>query len=146
GLVVLAALMVWAMVTWCVALMTRPRPRRRSIAGLDDLRARLRALDPANQAGARLVWLSEICVRPEWEVVPPDWFVRYARVKLNCVYGARMLLIEPDHEIRYWESIRSASVFVGFEGWRPRFTWPLYYVGGPLEAQWRGRAFGLHAG
>lgn len=150
-LFVLSIIMVWAMMAFTLALITRSRRPAAKPGSLAELRATLLALNTPDRK-FRLVLLSDTEMRLDWDVVDASWYELFAKVKLTTIYRARLLLYEPEHEVRCHEMLRSANWLLGFEGLsglrglRPRFNWDFYYRSGVMNVIWSGLAYGIKKG
>jgi hypothetical protein len=134
-----------ALVPFTLALVHPGRPAARRPKPLAEAERSILALnEPSNPF--RIVPVGPREFRLEWDVVDASWAERYARVKLNVVYRARLLVYEPEHEVRYHESIRSSSFFVGLDGWRPRLNFGFFYQSGVIDVIWSGLAYGIEPG
>jgi hypothetical protein len=138
-------LWVVSLVPFTLALVSRPaRPRANPVL-LGEARAALLALNvPEHEY--RLVPLSDTEMRLDWNVVDASWYELFAKVKFSIVYRARLYLHEPEHEVRCHETLRSSSRFIGFDGFRPRFSFQFYYRSGALNVIWSGFAYGIKKG
>lgn len=141
----IAVFMVFAMMEYTAALLVRPSRRSRRAVEPGELRQRLLALNE-RPAPYRVVEGKDSDLELRWDVVDASWHERFAKVKLTTRYRARMLLDELRNEVRWFESIRSSSLFLGFEGWRVRFNFSFYYRSGYLDVLWSGRAYGILPG
>lgn len=141
----IAVFMVVAMMRFTLALLTR-RPRRRAqrIGGA-ELRARLAAL-AGHDSPYRVTERRHGGLELAWDVVDAAWRERFARVKLTVAYRARMLLDEARGEVRWFESVRSSSFFLGFDGWRARWNASFFYRSGYVNVTWSGLAYGILPG
>ena len=150
-LVVLSIAMVLAAVPFTVALVAHPRDITAKPVGVAELRAALLTLNTPERKW-RLVPLSDTEMRVEWDVVDASWYELFAAVKLTTVYRARLLLYEPEYEVRCHEMLRSADFFIGFEGLsglrglRPRFNFNFEYHSGSMNVIWTGLAYGIKKG
>lgn len=145
--VVLSLFMVFAMMEFTVAVLRREPKRIGKPVDGATLRQRLLAL---NELGNpyRLVEDEDkkYDLLLDWEVVDASWRRPFAKVKLTTAYGARMLLDEERHEVRWYEWLRSANTFIGFDGWVPRFNFSYFFRAGYLNVVWKGTAYGLLPG
>lgn len=140
----IAGFMVFAMMEFTAALLVK-RPRRRSGVPAAVLRERLLALN-SDEKPYRVVAGETSDLELEWDVVDATWYELFARVKLTTVYRARMLLDEARREVRWYETLRSSNVFLGFEGWKAKFNFSFYYRSGYLNVLWSGLAYGILPG
>lgn len=143
----LAATLLWAvsLVPFTLALAWRPRRPRVSAGPPAAARGALLGLN----GGARPYRVREVGdgrYRLEWDVVDASWYELFAKVKLSVVYKATLYLHAPAHEVRCYESLRTGSCFIGFEGWRPKLRWAWSYQGGALNVLWSGVAYGITRG
>lgn len=143
--VVLSLFMVFAMMEFTVAVLRREPKRMGKPVDEATLRQRLLAL---NEPGKRyrLVEDEKYDLLLDWEVVDASWRRPFGKVKLTTAYGARMLLDEERHEVRWYEWVRSANTFIGFDGWVPRFNFSYFFQAGYLNVVWKGSAYGLLPG
>ncbi len=109
--------------------MVRSKRPRRAPAPPEAARAALLALN-AGERPYRVRDRDDGRLAVDWDVVDASWYELFAKVKLSVVYKAALYLHEPDHEVRCYESIRTGSWFIGFEGWKPTFRWRWSYQGG----------------
>jgi hypothetical protein len=126
-------------------LDAEPTPSGASI-DVAELGGRLLAL---NEPGApwRLVEHEECGIQVHWDPVDPAWRATFARVKLSAAFGVRLLLDDLRREVRWYEWSRTANVFIGLDGSRPRFNFPAAYTAGDLRATtYRGVAYGVGPG
>jgi hypothetical protein len=136
--------MLYAMMEFTVSLLARrPATNRRPVPA-SELRQRLLALSELDQH-YRLVEGQDCDLQPTWEVFDPAWSERFARVKLTTVYRAWILLDQSRHELRMHELLRSTSLFVGFDGWRPILQ-PYLFLTAGLTGSRAGRAYGILSG
>lgn len=143
--VVLILFMSLAMMELTASLLVRePRWRGRPAAP-EELRRRLTELG-GEQAAYRVVEAPDGSLELRWQVVDATWYELFAQVKLTAVYRARMALDEERRELRWYESIRSSSFFLGFQHGRPRFNASFTYRGGYVDMLWAGRAYGILPG
>jgi hypothetical protein len=142
----LALFMVYAMMECTVALLdAAPKPSSRLVNGA-ELRANLLAL---NEPGApyRIVEHADVGMLVHWDPTDLAWRAAFARVTLSTVYGARMLIDDTRREVRWYEWVRTGSLFIGVDESRPRFNFPLYYLAGDLAvAAYSGLAYGIGPG
>jgi hypothetical protein len=139
GIVVLSLLMVESMMQFTSALLERPPTRRqRNALALEVLSNALIALhgdgyavEQRGRAGLAVRWDAL-----RGAVAPPG-----TRFKLTADWKTRMLLDARRREARWYESVRTSSVFVGFTGLRPLFSFGWYYQGGYLSGVWSGTAY-----
>lgn len=138
-------LWVVSLVPFTLALVSRPaRPQGKPVP-LGEVRAALLALN-APEREYRVVPLSDTEMRLDWNVVDASWYELFAKVKFSIVYRARLYLHEPEHEVRCHETLRSSSRFIGFTGFRPRFSFQFCYLSGALNVIWSGLAYGIKKG
>jgi hypothetical protein len=138
-------LWVVSLVPFTLALVSRPARPQANPLPLGQVRTALLALnEPVREY--RVVPLSDVQMRLDWNVVDASWYELFAKVKLSIVYHARLYLHEPEHEVRCHETLRSSSRFIGFEGFCPRFSFQLYYRSGALNVIWTGLAYGIKKG
>ena len=143
----LSLVMVFAMMECVVAFVGRNRKHRRRVATItrDALLARIEALNETH--GSFRIRPSE---HADLEVVfdPVDsaWRARFSRVKLTTVYRAKLVLDAERHEIRWFEFVRSSSVFIGFQGLWPRIRWSAWFQSGYIAARYSGRMYGILPG
>jgi hypothetical protein len=143
----LALFMVHAMMQFTMALVTKSQRSGQQPVGEEELPRRLLAIRPAGGAyQVRSTNSGDITI--DWQLVDPSWHERYAKVKISSKYTVRFFLDERRQEVRLYEHIRTASFFVGLDdpGLRPRFTFPLSFFAGPMEAVWSGTAYGILPG
>jgi len=142
---VLALFMVYAMMEHMITLVVK-RPRRGTTpVDVAELRRRLMNLnDPVRPY--RLVDGRVSDFDLNWTVVDEAWTNRFSNVKLSAVYYARLLLDEVRHEARWFEVLRSSNVFLGFDGWIPRFNFGFWIQAGFMSGNWRGTAYGIRPG
>jgi hypothetical protein len=141
----LMVFMLFAMMQFTVALLARKPGRRGHPVDSAELLRRLMALDAAGNP-YRLVEGQDWDLELRWEPVNLAWSGRFSRVKLSSLYRARMLFDEVQHEVRWWEMLRTSSLFLGFDGWIPRFNWSWRVQTGYINTSWTGRAYGIQAG
>lgn len=141
----IAVFMLVAMMRFTVSLLTRPSRRRSQRMGVSELRERLVALSAAD-GSYRVVKGDHGRLELAWDVVAATWLERFARVKLTVAYRARMLLDEVRGEVRWFESVRSSSFFLGFDGWHPRWNASFFYRSGLVNVTWSGLAYGILPG
>lgn len=141
----IAVFMLVAMMRFTVSLLTRPSRRRSQRMGAAELCERLVALSAAD-GSYRVVKGGHGRLELAWDVVAAAWLERFARVKLTVAYRARMLLDEVRGEVRWFESVRSSSFFLGFDGWHPRWNWSFFYRSGLVNVTWSGLAYGILPG
>lgn len=125
--------------------MLRSKRPRVAPAPPEAVRAALLALN-AGERPYRVRDRDDGRLAVEWDVVDASWYELFARVKLSVVYKATLYLHAPAHEVRCYESLRSGSMFIGFEGRRPVFRWRWSYAGGALNVLWSGVAYGITKG
>jgi hypothetical protein len=137
--------MVYAMMEQMASLLVG-RPRRGS-APVDaaELRRRLLALnDPARPY--RLVDGKVSDLELDWTVVDAAWTSGFSAVRLSTVYYARLLLDAVRREARWFEVLRTANLFLGCDGWIPRFNLRCWIQAGFTSGSWRGTAYGVRPG
>lgn len=141
----IAGFMVFAMMEFTALLMERPSRRRKHPLSGTELRERLLALnDPLRPY--RLVEGGRADLEVAWDVVDASWYELFAKVKLSSRYHARMLLDAERHQVRWYESLRTSTWFIGFEGWKLRFNGSIEWRGGYIDILWRGFAYGILSG
>lgn len=145
GVVLSSLLWALSLVPFMLALVAPVRQPRRPPAPPDRVRAALLGLNTGARA-YRLRDRGDGRFALDWDVVDASWYELFAKVKLSIVYKATLYLHEPAHEVRCYESIRSGSWFVGFEGRKPVFRWAWSYAGGALNVLWSGVAYGITHG
>ncbi len=141
---VLALVMVYAMMESAATFLTRQN-REAHPSSRMALLERLTHLEPGG-TDCRLAPGSRADLEVRCDLVPADWRAGFSRVKLTTQYRAWLVLDEERHEVRWFEMLRTASLFIGFRGWVPRFSWSLALVAGCIDVVWVGRAYGLAAG
>ncbi len=141
----LSLFMIHAMLECTATLLwKRPRTWRNPLDGA-GLRERLLALNESNRP-YRLVAAKDCDLELHWDVVEASWYELFAKVKLTTKYRARMLFDESRHELRWNEYLRTSNFFLGFDGWRPCFSWSIRVQSGYINVIWRGRAYGILSG
>ena len=141
----IAGFMVFAMMEFTGLLMIRrPRSSEPPLAAA-RLRERLLALNAPDRP-FRLVVGNRSDLEVEWDVVDASWLELFAKVKLSSTYRARMLFDEERHELNWFETLRTSSWFIGFEGWKARFSGSIRWHWGTVDAIWRGLAYGILPG
>ena len=143
--VCLCLFMVYAMLEFTVAILAKRPPVDLKPVGGAELRQRLLTLNTGDRP-FQLVEGKDCGHELHWNVVDTSWYEIFAKVKLSMIYRARMLLDEARHELRWFESIRSSNLFLGFDGWRPRFNWSFYARWGYINVIWTGLAYGIKPG
>ena len=142
-LIVVAGIMVYSMVAFTTALLVR-RGHRKPIDEA-ELAHRLLALkDP--QGRWHVVDRGRDELELVFDVVDSRWRSAFARVKLDIVYRARMLLDAATQELRWFEVLRAGGWLVGFYGFRPRFNVRVMLQAGYIDVRWRGVAYGILPG
>jgi hypothetical protein len=137
--------MVFAMMQFTVALLVKQPPPGPKAADRSELLERLLTLNsPENPY--RLVKGKDCDLELRWNPIEASWAGRFARVKYSSVYQARMLLDDTRHELRWWEMLRTSSIFFGLDGWIPRFNWSWWIQTGYINTMWTGRAYGISPG
>lgn len=146
-LAVVAFSLLWtfSLVPFTLALVQKEREPRRAPGPPGAVRAALLGLN-AGDRPYRLRDREDGRLALEWDVVDASWYELFARVKLSAVYKATLYLHEPASEVRCYESIRTGSWFIGFEGSKPVFRWGWSYAGGALNVLWSGLAYGITHG
>lgn len=145
ALTVFSLFWVYTLVPFALSLSFRPRPAKGPARPRADVLAALLALHGPQDAW-RLAPLSPTALRLDWNVVDASWYELFAKVKLSVVYRMRLYLEETTHEVRTYESLRSGSWFLGFDGLTPRFSWSWRYQAGALNVLWSGLAYGITRG
>ncbi len=145
ALTVFSLFWVFTLVPFALSLAFRPRPAKGPARPRADVLATLLALHGPQDAW-RLAPLSSTALRLDWDVVDASWYELFAKVKLSVVYRMRLYLEETTHEVRTYESLRSGSWFLGFDGLTPRFSWSWRYQAGALNVLWSGLAYGITRG
>jgi hypothetical protein len=141
----LALFMVYAMMEQMAALLAKPPHRGAAPVDAAELRRRLLALnDPGKPY--RLVEGTVAHFELRWTIVDESWASRFSNVKLTTGYYARVLLDEARHEARWFEVLRSGNLFLGFDGWIPRFNFGFWIQSGYISGHWRGTAYGVRPG
>jgi len=143
--VALGLFMVYAMMEHMATLLVK-RPRQGSTpVDAAELRRRLLNLnDPTRPY--RLVEGKVSDLELDWTVVDESWASGFSTVKLSTVYHARLLLDETRHEARWFEVLRTSNLFLGFNGWIPRFNARFWIQAGFITGAWRGTAYGMRPG
>lgn len=143
--VLLVMLVLYSMMEFTAALLLPSHRRPRPAVSRRDLHNRLQSLDlperarlQAGQGGSDF----EIV----WDVVDPVWAQDFARVRLDSVRRAFLVLDEERHEVRWHEYIRSANPLLGFVGWRPVIQSGLSAAAGFIGDAWAGQAYGILSG
>jgi hypothetical protein len=70
----------------------------------------------------------------------------FRRVAFTIAYRARMAFDERRRELRWYESVRGRTLFLGFDGWVPRVHFGLWYQGGLVDLVGTVRAYSLQQG
>jgi hypothetical protein len=141
----LGLFMVFAMMEHMASLLER-RPRAGSTSvDAAELRRRLLNLNDTGKP-YRVIEGKVSDLEIDWDVVDDSWKTRFAKVKLSTVYHARMLLDETRHEVRWFEAIRTSNLFLGFDGWIPRFNVSIWAQAGYIDVMWSGVAYGIQPG
>jgi hypothetical protein len=144
--VALSLSLVYAMMECTAALLTRAPRSRGEALDTASLRRQLLGLNTPGTNYTVTAHDGDVLV-VHWDAVGDAWLARFGPEKLSSRYGARMLLDDARHEVRWYEWIRSGAFFVGFDGWRPRFSRSLSFQAGYLKVRtWTGLAFGLNRG
>lgn len=126
--------------------MLAPARRPPSVpASVHDVREALLAMNNGEYP-FRLVQDSDTELHLEWDVVDASWYERFASIKLTTTYRARLLIYAAEHEVRFHEMLRSSSLWLGFDGWRPRFNFDFEYLSGVTAIVWTGAAYGITRG
>jgi hypothetical protein len=68
------------------------------------------------------------------------------RVAFSIAYRARMAFDERRHELRWYESVRGRTLFLGFDGWVPHVHFGLWYHGGLVDLVGTVHAYSLEPG
>lgn len=125
-------------------LVGRPRRRAAPVSSA-ELRHRLMAINQTDVA--YLIAESKTSdLEVRWDAVAQTRRQRFALVKLDSIYRARMLFDEQRCEVRWYESLRTSNIFLGLDGWRPRFQLGFEMSAGYVNAVWSGRAYGILPG
>lgn len=140
----IAGFMVYAMMEFTLLLILKPG-RGDARADTAELEKRLMALNTSDKP-YRLIRGSKSDLELDWKVVDASWYELFAKIKLTMQYGARMLFDEETGAVRWYESLRTSSIFLGFEGWKPKFNLAFYWRGGYLNVIWHGLAYGIPPG
>lgn len=141
----IAGFMVFAMMEFTALLIARPRRGRKRPVPAAELRKCLLALnDP--ELPYRVVESERADLEVEWDVVDASWYELFAKVKLTSRYRGRMLMDEQRHQLRWYESVRTANWFIGFEGRKLRLNGSIQWHWGYIDVIWRGLAYGILPG
>lgn len=141
----LAAIMLVAMMEFTTSILTR-RPRR-SKKPVDKAELERRLLEMSIES-------SPVRITPaagggleirDYELAD-EWREQFKRVAFSVVYRARIGLDERRHELRWYESVRSRSLFLGFDGWIPRLQGGYSYHGGLVNMVGKTRAYAFGPG
>lgn len=145
SLTLFSLLWLVALVPFSLAIIVPAHRPRLDAGSLFDVREALLAL---NQLGHpfHLAQRSETELRLEWDVVDATWYELFAQVKLSTSYQARLLLDEARREVRIHETLRHSNLFIGFDGWKPRFNFEHQQVHGMVNVVWTGTAYGIQPG
>ena len=142
--VALAFFMVFAMMECVAAFLARPSHRSHA-STREALLARLLALngdglpyrvEPGGTADLEIVF----------DPVRPAWRAQFGRVKLTTSYRARLLLDPERRQVRWFEMVAARSCFIGFDSFRPRFSWGVWAFAGYIDVRWTGWAYGILPG
>jgi hypothetical protein len=117
--VALSLFLVYAMLEYTSALLTRAARSRRAALDPVSLRGQLLGLN-APGAHYTVAPQDDDVLVIHWDAVGEAWRARFGAWKLSSRYGVRMLLDDLRREVRWYEWIRSGAFFLGFDGSRPR--------------------------
>jgi hypothetical protein len=141
----LALFMVVAMMEFTVRLLVRSPRGRRNPVDRETLEQRL--LEHAFETlPVRITLAGGGGLEIRDYVLGDEQRERFRRVAFSIAYRARMALDERRHELRWYESVRGRTLFLGFDGWVPRVHAGLWYQGGQVDMVGTVRAYALQPG
>lgn len=141
----LAAVMLVAMMEFTTSILTR-RPRRsKTPVTRTELERRLLELS-IESSPVKITPAAGGGLEIRDYVLADEWRERFKRVAFSVVYRARIGLDERRHELRWYESVRSRSLYLGFDGWIPRIQGGYWYQGGLVDMVGKTQVYAFEPG
>lgn len=141
----LALFMVVAMMEFTVSLLAR-RPSRRAVR-IDAGELERRLLTHVFETmPVRITRAAGGGLQIRDYVLGDDWRADFQRAMFSDTYRARMVLDTRRHELRWYESVTTRTLFLGFDGWIPRFRGHIAYSGGQVDLVGTVRAYAFNPG